>query len=359
MIYGSSIKTARESRGLTQSKLSKLIGVTQATLSRFEKGALDVAPDTVTKIAQALNYPESFFGRDIRMAGETSLFYRKKASMTVKNLSILESKISILSKSIDELMDSIDIPELRIPAVEPSADNSPQEIAYKIRSYLSVPAGPIDNIVSLLEKNGVIVMFLDLEDMDKFDGMTMFTENQAPVIWINKNSPNDRKRYNLAHELGHLVMHLRSDDLEKDDKLKEIEANQFAGEFLMPASQCKEDFFNLKYKDLGLKKFYWKVSKAAIIYRAKELKCISEETATYLYVTLGRNGERIKETGQVPIDSPKIVSKMYDLHVNELKYSEQEMTDITGLMPSDIRSELLNESNNVISIKINKIPLVF
>lgn len=111
------------------------------------------------------------------------------------------------------MLESINIPELRIPSVEPTVDNSPQEIAYKIRTYLGVPAGPIDNIVSLLEKNGVIVMFLDVDDMDKFDGLTMFTTNQAPVIWINRNIPNDRKRFSLAHELGHLVMHLRSENL--------------------------------------------------------------------------------------------------------------------------------------------------
>ena len=148
MINGKSIKLARESRGLSQSKLSELLGVTQATLSRFEKGVLTVAPEFVSKIVQALNYPASFFEKDIRIAGETSLFYRKRASMTVRDLSILESKISILSKSIDEMLESINIPELRIPSVEPTVDNSPQEIAYKIRNYLGVPAGPIDNIVS-------------------------------------------------------------------------------------------------------------------------------------------------------------------------------------------------------------------
>jgi Zn-dependent peptidase ImmA (M78 family) len=255
-------------------------------------------------------------------------------------------------------MESIDIPELRIPAVEPSAENCPKEIAYKIRTYLGVPAGPIDNIVSLFEKNGVIVMYLDLDDMDKFDGLTMFTANQAPVIWINRNSPNDRKRFNLAHELGHLVMHLRSEDLDKPEDQKECEANEFAGEFLMPESQCREDLFNLKYKELGVKKLYWKVSKAAIIYRAKELKCISEETARYLYVTLGRFGERKKETVMVSIDEPQIVKKMYNLHLSELDYTPEEMTTITGLMPNDIKAELLN-MNSLISIKARKIPLVF
>lgn len=354
MIFGNSIRIARESRGLSQSNLSTLIGVTQATLSRFEKGVLDVTPEALNKIAQSLNYPESFFQRDLSYVGKSSLFYRKRASMTVKQLSILESKISILSKSIDELLESVDIPDMRIPAVEPSADNRPQEIAFKIRSLLSVPAGPIDNIVSLLENNGVIVMFLDLEGMDKFDGLTMFTENQAPVIWINRNTSNDRKRFNLAHELGHLVMHFRSEDLDKTDDQKEIEANQFAGEFLMPEFQAKEDFFHLKYKDLGLKKQYWKVSKAAIIYRAKELKCITDKTAQYLFATLGRNGERKNESVRVPIDSPQIVKKMYNLHVSELAYSLEEMMDITGLMPIDIQSALLNASD-MVSIKARKI----
>ena len=357
MINGKCIKLARESRGLSQSKLSELLGVTQATLSRFEKGVLTVTPEAVSKMANVLNYPASFFEKDICIVGETSLFYRKRASMTVKDLSILESKISILSKGIDELMESINIPELRIPSVEPSVDNSPQEIAYKVRNFLGVPAGPIDKIVSLLEKNGVIVMFLDVDDMEKFDGLTMFTMNQAPVIWINRNIPNDRKRFSLAHELGHLVMHLRSDNLEKSEEQKELEANEFAGEFLMPKSQCEVDLFKLKYKDLGMKKYYWKVSKAAIIYRAKELKCISEETARYLYVTLGRYGERKNESVQVPIDEPQIVKKMYSLHVSELKYSAEEMIDITGLMTDDIKADLLNVSN-LISIKTrNRIQL--
>ena len=202
------------------------------------------------------------------------------------------------------------------------------------------------------------MMFLDVDDMEKFDGLTMFTMNQAPIIWINRNIPNDRKRFSLAHELGHLVMHLRSENFEKSEEQKELEANEFAGEFLMPKSQCIEDLFNLKYKDLGMKKYYWKVSKAAIIYRAKELKCISEETAKYLYVTLGRYGERKNESGFVPIDSPKIVNKMVGLHISELNYSMEELSDIVGLMPNEINSELLSDNKSV-SIKQRKIMLNF
>jgi len=87
------------------------------------------------------------------------------------------------------MLESINIPELRIPSVEPTVDNSPQEIAYKIRNYLGVPAGPIDNIVSLLEKNGVIVMFLDVDDMDKFDENIFLTGAEDGLVRICTMNP--------------------------------------------------------------------------------------------------------------------------------------------------------------------------
>lgn len=358
MYNGKSLKIARESRGLSQSKLASMLNITQASLSRFEKGQLALSEDLVSSASKFLNYPVSYFSQDIATATETTLFYRKRASMTMKDLSVLESRISILANCYDELAESIEIPDLNIPVVEPSSENTAEEIAFKIRNYLRVPQGPIENIVSLFERNGIVVVFIDVDDMDKFDGMTMFTKKQIPVIWINKNMPNDRKRFNLAHELGHLVMHLRSNDLDKSEADKEKEANEFASEFLMPRSLCKEDFFEIKYKDLALRKMYWKVSKAAIIYRAKELKCISESTATYLFVTLGRNGERKNESVVVPIDDPQIIKKMTQLHIDELEYTMEELTDVVGLNVSEIKSCLLNETKSI-QLRPNKLRLQF
>lgn len=344
-----SLKLARESRGLSQCVLAEKLQVTQATLSRMEKGQLPITDSIIEKCSSTLRYPQSFFTMNIEVNEDTTLFYRKRATMTMKDLSILESKISILANSIDELTESIDIPELKVPSVEPSPDNTPSEIAFKIRNYLKVPAGPIENIVSLFERNGIIVVFLDLNAMEKFDGLTMFTKRQVPVIWINRNMPNDRKRFSLAHELGHLVMHLRSEDLDKAEDDKEREANEFASEFLLPKNLCKQDLFGLKYKDLGLRKLYWKVSKAALIHRAQELDCIQPQTAQYLYITLGRNGERKNETINVAIDEPQILKKMTNLHLTELNYSMSELSDIVGLEDVEIKNNLLGENINLYS----------
>src|SRR5690606_5820245 len=93
---------------------------------------------------------------------------------------------------------------------------------------------PVKNIFSLLEKNGIIIY--ELDTIEKFDGVSFVTKEGYPVIIVNKNYSNDRKRFTIAHELGHLLMH---DDKNfpisefRTDKIKENEANVFASEFLM------------------------------------------------------------------------------------------------------------------------------
>lgn len=336
------IKIARDSRMLSQSELARKVGLSQALLSKIEKGLIKPNEQQQKAIAEGLDYPLSFFAVEIPVLRNDSMFYRKRQSLRVKDLSFLEGKIAILSHCIDILQDSVEIPECRIPHCEVMQENTADEIAFKIRNYLAIPNGPIINMVGLLEHNGILVVPVNGVDTDKFDGVSTFTEQSIPVIWINAEMPNDRKRFTLAHELGHIVMHLRSDDLQKTEEEKEQEANMFAAEFLLPRSQCREDLFDLKYKNLNLKKMYWKVSKAFLIRRAAQLHCISVQTEKYLYVTLGRQGERKVESCPVELDEPVALRKMVDLHLGELEYSMDELSKIVGLSSADIKKDLQN-----------------
>ena len=49
---------------------------------------------------------------------------------------------------------------------------------------------------------------------------------------------------------------------------------------------------------------------------------------------------------------------MVGLHISELNYSMEELSDIVGLMPDEINSELLSDNKSV-SIKQRKIMLNF
>ena len=56
------IKLARESRGYSQSSLSKLLGtISQSMLSKIEKGFAECSIDTLNELSSVLNYPISFF----------------------------------------------------------------------------------------------------------------------------------------------------------------------------------------------------------------------------------------------------------------------------------------------------------
>ncbi len=102
------------------------------------------------------------------------------------------------------------------------------------------------------------------------------------LIKINKNIDSKRKRFSIAHELGHLFYHMKYliDDqvwgqFEGQSMYRygteepEVEANEFAAAFLMP----KNKFENLFYAKKTLKDIaeHFEVSEAAALNRGRHL----------------------------------------------------------------------------------------
>lgn len=334
---------ARESRGATQKAMAKAIeGLNQGNLSKMEKGLISISDNMLAQIANYLDYPVSFFYKPSQGRGLNTFFYRKRVTMPQKELALIEAKFDITRTAIDELLDSVDIPEFTIPSIKVSEDTDPKEIAKRIRIFFNLPIGPIDKIINTFEKHGVIVIFL--KNMpDKFFGVTMFTNKSQPTIFINDNKSNDNKRFTLGHELGHLVMHLRNDVYDTDEKTLDKQADIFSSEFNMPEKECKNELLNLRYKDLMPLKLYWKLSKAAICYKAKELKCISDSQYKYYMMQLSKSGQRKKEFETVSIDKPTMLKKIIMIHLNDLKYTKNEIEQLTGERYDDLMALIPNE----------------
>ena len=144
------IVVARESRGLTQSELTKAIkGLSQGNLSRMEKGLLPISEEILNAISKKLDYPLSFFSKATIRIPLGTFHYRKRITMGQKKLSILEARLDILSNIIDELLESITINEFDIPHLEVTEKRNAAEIAYKLREFFNVGSAPIENIVKL------------------------------------------------------------------------------------------------------------------------------------------------------------------------------------------------------------------
>lgn len=79
-------------------------------------------------------------------------------------------------------------------------------------------------------------------DFSEVDGV-LVRFNGKSHIGIRKNAPFVRKRFTIAHELGHFLMHDGSfiDGSELNCLKVETEANVFAGELLMPEGMIRKN----------------------------------------------------------------------------------------------------------------------
>jgi len=58
---GSKVRTARQAKRLTTIQLAEMVGISQAQISRLEMGKQGFRTSTLTRIANALEYPPSYF----------------------------------------------------------------------------------------------------------------------------------------------------------------------------------------------------------------------------------------------------------------------------------------------------------
>lgn len=110
----------------------------------------------------------------------------------------------------------------------------------------------------------------DVEILDLFKKrkLSAFIDLEEKIVVYNGTHSVVRNRFSVAHEIGHLVLghHFGRDifDLESKDP-REIEANMFAAELLLPFSWLKTDMaMSLRIPDLARR--YW-VSEEAVGWR--------------------------------------------------------------------------------------------
>ena len=325
---------AREYRGYSQTELaSRIKGLSQPTLSKFEKGIGAISDDILKEIAIVLNFPLSFFELEIFNKSYTANYRKKRITKTVKDQ--LDKRNKLYGYLVDKLKSGdIEFPPLKFKSIDLTDGYTPRTVAQHLRQILGLKYHPIKDIITILENNGIIVIE-DNSDVEEFDGVSFITDEGNYIIIINKNFSNDRKRFTLAHELGHLIMHNTMDCLIDEKRDIEKEANQFASEFLMPEDEIKRSLYGLRISDLAGLKQYWLTSMASILFRAKDLKCIDDRRATYLNIELSRSGFKKKEPIDVAIDKPFLFKEAYKLFINELNYTIEDMANFFSISKED------------------------
>ena len=344
----SQLTLAREYRGLTQTELSKAVqGLSQSNLSKFEKGLGGLSDELLGKIFDTLNFPKEFFAKKINIDLAIAN-YRKKSSISKTLLQNFETSCKFIGYLIDEMADSVDYPDFSLVTLDLEEGYTPEEVAiFTRKNFRIAPDEPIHDIFKVIENKGIIIYELNTDE--KFDGISFFTPKGFAVIVINKHFTNDRKRFTLAHELGHLIMHTAFPVPNIRDK--EQEANDFASEFLMPERAIRNSLEGLKLSSLSALKSYWLTSKASIIRRAYSLGVINQDKYKYFNIELSRIGEKKNEKGSVSIDEAITFDMAVKLHLKELEYTYNDLANAFAL-PEDIIQKYVLKQNLLVKPKI-------
>lgn len=322
------IVLARESRGMTQTALAAALKVTQATLSKFEAGLLAVGEDHVFTLSKVLDYPQEFFYQtdQIRWTGSGCMYHRKRQALSATDYRQLLARVNVQRMNVWRLLQGVEIEvQNQFFRMDIAEYGSPAKVAALLRNSWNLPPGPIPNITRAIEAAGGIVIKCPFGTA-KLDAFSQWPPGMPPMFFVNSAVPPDRYRWTLAHEIGHILMHVvATDDLEK-------EADSFAAEFLMPRQEIYSHFgrpFNLaKAAEL---KLYWGVSMAALIRRAHSLGRIGDSYYRGLMTQMSRAGYRTVEPVALPDEEPTVISTVVSTHMAKHHYSIADLSKIAML----------------------------
>ncbi|WP_330502421.1 XRE family transcriptional regulator [Peribacillus frigoritolerans] len=312
------LREARLVRGLTISELAEKIGVSKQAISQFELGENSPKSVTMMSIINTLKFPKNYFFREFQEQYVGNTFFRANVTATKKSKEIQYNKSLLAGYVYEYLSHYVEFPKLNLPDLTSHDsgwdDESIEELASKVRNYWGIGDSPINNIVHLLEKNGIMVYSVDT-DSQKVDAFCQHRKGRPFIFLGNDKQSAFRRQFDGGHELGHILLHT---DIDNQDTLKKVEfrkienqANRFASAFLLPAEAFSKTVTSTSLLHFIELKKYWNVSIGAMLFRCLDLKLINESRYTSLQKQMSMKKMRTKEPldDVYPIQQPVVLKK--------------------------------------------------
>lgn len=337
---GDLVRLARQARRLTQTELARASGFSQSFVSMFEDGLREISEEQIHTLATALNFPVDFFVHSdpVLGAGVGDVFHRKRKSMSSKDLEAVHAWRNIGTTSLRRLLGPVEWPETILEGWRGDVDDaSIEKAAQLLRARLMLPHGPVGNVSDALERAGVWIIPLRFHT-PQIDAIGQWTAGLPPLIFVNPEITQDRLRFTLMREIGHLVLHNHATFPKLHEEIEQ-QANRFAGAFLMPREDIQKDLRDLRLARLAALKPRWKVAMSALIVRAYQLKTITGQTQQSLFRELGRHGWRTREPESLDIrgeDPFRRYRELLNLYRERLSYSTTQIAAVSLVSTEDL-----------------------
>lgn len=332
MSIGERIRGARAMAGLSQRAVANAAGVSAMAISKYENDQDIPGSSVLIRLARALDVKVEYFFRETKVQLSAPVYRLRHPLPEKEQIRIREQVQEWIERYLD--VESLFNEERLYGPLPEWSVNSLEEVenvAAALRKQWKLGNDPIENLIVLLEDRGVKVMLVD--GHDAFDALTLWANGDIPVIVVNRDVPGDRQRFNLAHELGHIL--IRS----VGDLDEEKVAHRFAGAFLVPSEVAEFELGKqrkvLGMNELALLKQKYGLSMNAWIYRAKDLGILSEENAGRLFTHFKKNGFNREEPGkQLELAEPQRLKQLVDRALAEDMISRSRADELLGMQAS-------------------------
>lgn len=350
------LRNARKAMRLTQEELGTRIGITRQAISAYETGEKTPDPETFVRLTDELQQPHAYFTSDDReVFGEYGpRFFRKIGPNTARRndaCAILGHWFVQVVRYLDEIVNYplVNVPFAARPG-NPSGRYTDEEIeraAEECRRQWGLGFGPISNVLALLESKGIAACRYDIEN-ERIDAFSFWCGDRPFIFMASEKESGVRIRFDLAHELGHLVMHrwIDADEIVNPKTLKmiEAEADRFAGAFLLPRRSFPNEVYTPRLDAFLHLKRRWLISVQAMVYRCRDLGVIDEVQFTNLYKQISfrrwRTREPLDHPEEIRLERPRLLSKAAHLVLNSGKKNPDEIRSDLSMSPKIIETFL-------------------
>jgi Zn-dependent peptidase ImmA (M78 family)/transcriptional regulator with XRE-family HTH domain len=306
---------ARQLAGLRKSDLAALVGKSPTAVAGWESGAKRPSAATVAQLALALGVDPGFFAirpdEVAAVSGTPHFRSLRSTSQLARDQAFAFGQLAVdIASSLER---HVELPEADVPsapvAVDDTTSDEPERAARLVREAWGLGGGPVGHLVRLLENHGVLVVFSppQVASVDAYS----FDSRLRPVVVLNPVKRDYyRQRFDVAHELGHLVMH---SDAEPGGRVVEDHAHRFAAELLLPADHVREllpaTMGSHAWRTLARLKEQWGVSMQALLYRARRLGRLGDVSYRNAMMTISSRGWRRDEPGLVDVvEQPSLLA---------------------------------------------------
>jgi Zn-dependent peptidase ImmA (M78 family) len=294
-----------------------------------------------------VNVTPEWFTRKITAPVATPLF-RSNASAHVAARAMLKQRLVWGEELAFALGEYVDYPEVLLPQRE---FKNPEEItaeeieraACECRDLWGLGRAAIPDLALTAEGAGVILL-REETGIAQIEGLSAWSAAlNRPFVLLSADKDNGyRSRFDLAHELGHLVLHRNVADTTNNDrhKLLEKQAHAFAGALLLPAETFAGDIRTpITLDDLLLLKRRWGVSVAAMMMRLRALSILSDEDAQVLFKRRSARwgGKSEPFDGDRRPEQPRLLRRTLDLLIESGVLTLESIPRQIGISARDVQ----------------------